>query len=226
MGVKKIIPVKVRKFLLQLHQQYFWKRAIKTYQEQINNGKIPDTTLLRQLVYGWGNQGFSAQINYMETCIANTMNSEGLIFECGSGLSTILIGCIAKKQGRKMVSFEHFDFWGQKVQKELLKNNLNYNQIYIRSLKDYGNFDWYDTTNFSCEKIGLCICDAPPGNTRGGRRGFVYLFKDHFLPHAKILVDDTIREDEQLMIKEWQTILPMDVVFSGSNDPHAILTLS
>lgn len=225
MRIQDIIPVSMRKFLLKTHQQYVWPSALKEYKTLIESGLYPSKELIKKLVYGWGNQGFSAQIDYIDTCISNTLNTNGLIFECGSNLSTILIGIIAKKQGRKMVSFEHIDFWANRIQKELDKNNLDSNQIFVRQLKDYGNFSWYNIDGLEFEKIGLCICDAPPGNTKGGRRGFLFLFKDYLLSGAVILVDDTIREDERNMIIEWEKIRPIEVEFKGNFDPHAILRI-
>jgi len=225
MRIQDLIPVSTRKFLLKLHQQSVWPGALAAYKKLIESGQHPSKELIQKLVYGWGNQGFSAQINYIDTCIKSAVSTEGLIFECGSGLSTILIGIIAKKQGRKMVSFEHIDFWANRIQKELDQNNLNNNQIFVRQLKDYGNYAWYNTDGLEFDKIGLCICDAPPGDTKGGRRGFLYLFKDQLLPGAVVLVDDTIREDERNMITEWEQIKPMSVEFKGDFDPHAILTI-
>lgn len=225
MRIQDIIPESVRKFLLDTHQSWLWPKVLEEYKKEIEGNRIPSEKLIKKLVYAWGNQGFSAQIDYIKTCINKTINSEGLIFECGSGLSTILLGIIAKKQNREMVSFEHIDFWAKRIQKELDKNKISNNTIYTRGLKDYGAFAWYDIDNFDCGKIGLCICDAPPGNTKGGRRGFFYLFKDHLLPNSIILVDDTIRKDEQKMIQEWEKEKPMTVEFSGILDPHAILTI-
>jgi len=225
MRVTDIIPVSIRKSLLKFHQSLLWPKALREYKNIIEANQIPSDELIKRLVYAWGNQGFSAQIDYIRTCIEKTQQSEGMIFECGSGLSTILLGIIAKKQNRKMVSFEHIDFWAQRIQKELDKNGITSNTIYTRKLKDYGNFAWYDTDGFECGKIGLSICDAPPGNTKGGRTGFMHLFKDNLLPNSVILVDDTIREDEQKMIKEWEKMVPMSVEFSGVIDPHAILTI-
>ncbi|NHM06449.1 hypothetical protein G4D82_04385 [Flavobacterium sp. CYK-4] len=225
MRVQDIIPISIRKSLLKIHQSTVWPKALKAYKECIAANQMPSEELIKKLVYGWGNQGFSAQIDYIKTCIDKTMKSEGLIFECGSGLSTILLGIIAQKQGRKMVSFEHIDFWAARIQKELDKNQMTANTIYTRGLKDYGAFAWYDIDGFQCEPIGLCICDAPPGNTKGGRRGFLYLFREYLKTGAIILVDDTIREDEQLMIQEWEKELPMSIEFSGVFDPHAILRI-
>jgi len=225
MRVQDIIPVSIRKSLLTIHQSYIWPNALQEYKNEINANRIPSEKLIKKLVYAWGNQGFSAQINYIQTCIDKTLKSEGLIFECGSGLSTILLGLIAKKQNRKMISFEHIDFWAKRIQKELDKNQMDNNIIYSRELKDYGSYAWYNIDGIKCETIGLCICDAPPADTKGGRRGFLYLFKDCLLPASIILVDDTIREDEQKMIQEWEKIVPMTIEFSGKLDPHATLII-
>lgn len=225
MRIQDIIPVSIRKELLKRHQEWLWPRVFKQYRRAIDEQQIPSRELIKKLVYAWGNQGFSAQIDYIDTCINKTLNSEGLIFECGSGLSTLLIGTIAKKQNRQMISFEHIGLWADRIQKELKKNQLDTNTIYHRELKDYGAYAWYNIDNFACDKIGMCICDAPPGNTKGGRRGFMYQFKNHFLPGSIILVDDTVRADEQQMIEEWKRMLPMTVEFSGKLDPHAIVTI-
>ncbi len=225
MRIQDVIPDSIRTVLLKKHQAWLWPIVLKKYKIEIDANRIPSKKLIKKLVYAWGNQGFSAQIDYMHTCIDKTLESEGLIFECGSGLSTILLGIIAKKQNRKMISFEHIDFWAQRIQNELDKNHITNNIIYTRGLKDYGDFAWYDIDDFKCEKIGLCICDAPPGNTKGGRRGFLYLFKDYLFPNSIILVDDTIREDERKMIQEWEKVLPMSIEFSGVFDPHAILRI-
>jgi predicted O-methyltransferase YrrM len=172
-----------------------------------------------------GKSRVSAQIDYLETCIEKTQQSEALIFECGSGLSTILLGFIAKKQNRKMVSFEHIASWAKRVQKEIDRNQLINNEIILRSLKDYGTFSWYNIDGIELEKIGLCICDAPPGDTKGGRRGFFNLYQNHLLPNSIILVDDVIRDDEKKMIHEWGKVKPMSIEFCGDFDPHALLSI-
>lgn len=80
-----------------------------------------------------------------------------LIFECGCGLSTLLLAVIAKKKNIKMISFEHIPEWGYRVQNELRKYNLINNELYIRPLLNYGDFDWYDIENINIDNIGLCI---------------------------------------------------------------------
>jgi len=225
MRIQDILPKSLRKFLLKIHQGWVWPGYFKAYTEIINAGSLPDETLIRKLIYAWGNQGYSAQINYLQTMLQHALHTRGVIVECGSGLSTLMMGVIAKKRNMQMYSFEHFPFWAQRVQKEIDRCNLSQNTLYVTPLKSYGSFDWYDTGNVDISNIGLCICDAPPGDTRGGRRGFLPLFLNKMLPNAVILIDDTSRMDEQNMIREWQSLCDFTVTFSGVTDPHAILVL-
>jgi len=224
MRVQEIIPVSIRKKLLKLHQNFIWKSTFNSYKNAIENNEKPSKALLKRLIYSWGNQGFSAQVDYLETCVNFGLSTEGTIVECGSGLSTLVLGVIAKHKNRKMISFEHIDFWAQKIQLIMDENQLN-NILYVRKLKKYGDFEWYDIDNLEIPTIGLCICDAPPSDTLGGRRGFFNLLKDKLESNSIILVDDTIREDEQLMIEEWKKQTPMEVNFYGSFDPHAVLKI-
>jgi hypothetical protein len=135
------------------------------------------------------------------------------------------VGVIAKKRKISLFSFEHFPMWAQRVQQEIDCHRLTSNKLYLTPLKNYGSFDWYDIDNIDLDNIGLCVCDAPPGDTKGGRRGFLYLFLKKMRSNAVILVDDTSRIDEQQMIKEWQNLCDFTVTFSGEIDPHAILVL-
>lgn len=202
-----------------------WSIYFKKYIKTIEKGLIPDIKLTQKLIFSWGNEGYSSQTDYINTMIKFATETNGLILECGSGLSTLLIGVIAKNRKIGMVSFEHIPAWAGKVKKELDKYGLTHNEIYVRPLINYGDFDWYDIDNIDIPEIRLCICDGPPGNTFGGRKGMLFLFKEKVTSGAIILVDDTIRKAEQKMIKQWQKILPIDVVFKGRNDPHAILII-
>jgi len=124
-----------------------------------------------------------------------------------------------------MISIEHHPKWAAKVQTEIKKYKLTNNQIFLSNLINYGDFDWYNIDNINISDIDLCICDAPPGNIFGGRKGFLYLFKDKVHNGTIILVDDIIREAEQKMIKEWSNIIPFDIIQKAENDPHAILKI-
>jgi len=190
----------------------------------INSSSTIDGDLIRNLRYSWGNSGFSAKSEYINTLIKYSKKTDGLILECGSGLSTLLIAPIAKMKGIQMISLEHNEFWANRVKNQLDKYNLRNSKIYLRPLIQYENFDWYDVANDNDIKdIALCICDAPPGKTRGGRKGFLYLLHNKLATNSVVLVDDTVREEERSMINEWKSILDLEVDFKGIDENHAIL---
>lgn len=223
--LSRIVPSSPRKKIHKMYLNLLWSIYYKEYLKYINSNSFPGTKLIKNLVYAWGKAGWSAQQDYIETLIKYAKNTTNLIFECGSGLSTLLIGPIAKKRQLKMISFEHKTDWANRVQFQINKYKLTCNNILLRPLINYGDFEWYDIKDVNIPEIGLCICDAPPGNTYGGRKGFLYLFKNKVIKGTVILVDDTIRDAEQNMIEEWKNIQNFDVEFKGLNDQHAILTI-
>jgi hypothetical protein len=228
MKLKSIIPESIKKYLryfLRKHKEYVWPKAINEYKSNVYSGQIPSRKLLKKVRYAWGNKGFSSKLDYLEACLQYAINSNGIILECGSGLSTILVGIIAKKQNRSVISLEHNEFWYELVRKEIELHALNSVKIYLTKIKDYDCYEWYDTSDIIINEIGLCICDGPPSNIKGGRKGFLYLLNDNLLPGAIILVDDTIREAENIMIDEWKKIKPMNIEYYGVHYTYAVLKI-
>ena len=111
------------------------------------------------------------------------------------------------------------------MRNEIKKNTLTSSNIYHTEIKDYDCYEWYDTNNIIINEIGLCICDGPPSNIKGGRKGFLYQLSDNLLPGAIILVDDTIREAENIMIDEWKKIKPMNIEYFGVHYTYAVLKI-
>lgn len=223
--VKNIIPFSLRKYLLSIHQQYVFKRAVNELKLMIDRNVI-DKKLLERLIYGWGNQGYSAQTDYLETCIEYAYKTNKAILECGTGLSTIVVGMIAQKKGVELFSFEHHKEWGTKVSKAIQKIGLKSVSININPLKDYGLYCWYDihTANIPSD-IGLVICDGPPAQTKGGRFGLVPQIDSLFVPGAVILMDDTARDAERIVMEKWKELKSFDIIQKGEHDLHSILIL-
>ncbi len=174
--LKYLLPLFVRKSLKKIYQKLFWSYYFKEYLKSVEKGIIPNKKLLQKLIETWGNQSFSAKVDFCETIIEFASKTDKLILECGSGLSTLLLGAIAKKNNIKIVSLEHMDNWAEKVEKELSKYHLNNNQVLVCPLVDYGDFVWYKYNELSDQEIGLCICDGPPGsNLEAGRDSYINL---------------------------------------------------
>jgi len=223
--LRSLLPPQIRKAILSTHQQWIWPALYRKYINVIESDERPQLPLIEKLIYAWGNQGFSGKSGYIESCIDCASHAQGAIFECGTGLTTLLIAPIARKKNLRIISVEHIPKWADKVTTQLRKFGLTQNELIVSPIIQYDNFSWYDQRLIPPIKISLCICDAPPGDTWGGRKGFLYLFKDHLEPGSKILVDDTIRQAERTMIEEWQDILKFDQEIKGGLDPHAILTI-
>lgn len=180
-----------------------------------------ESYVISDLIYGWGNSSWGAAPEYLVSCMQHALVSNGPILECGSGLSTILIGIIARKRGITHWALEHMPVWGERVQK-----CLNAYQIYsvvlcVKSLKDYDNFSWYDPPLESMpDRFTLVICDGPPGSIRGGRYGLVPIMKERLKPGCVILLDDAAREQEQTIAGKWEAELGASSEILGSKKPY------
>jgi hypothetical protein len=163
---------------------------------------IPD------LIYGWGNVGWSAPSEYLVRCVECALASEGPSLECGSGLSTILVGAVAAKMGYTHWVLEHTQGWADRVQACLRKYGVDSVASCTKPLRDYGEFVWYDPPLESMpDEFALVVCDGPPSDTRGGRYGLVPIMKERLGPGCIVLLDDAIREHEQLTAMRWEAQL-------------------
>ena len=100
------MPRKWHNYLRSIIGELIFRRAIKRCIQNPELCLDPDNGLLHDLVYGWGNS-WSAQHEYLAACLEAALQSEGPILECGSGLSTVLLGAIADCKGYKLYSFEN-----------------------------------------------------------------------------------------------------------------------
>jgi predicted O-methyltransferase YrrM len=183
-----------------------------------------ETSLIERLIYGWGNQGFSAQADYLRTCIEYALKTNANVLECGSGLSTIIVGLIVQKRSLRLISLEHNGTWGTKVKAVIEKLGLNNVYVHVKPLKDYGAFRWYDMDGAQLPpSVGIVICDGPPAQTPGGRYGLVPVVGTLLRSGTAILMDDTIREEERMIIEKWRPLLNFKMIEKGLQTPHAIL---
>jgi predicted O-methyltransferase YrrM len=182
--------------------------------------------VVAKLIYGWGNEGYSALDEYLAVCIDRVLTTSGPTLECGSGLSTVLLGAIAKKRGQGYWALEHTPQWAKKVQSYLDKYKLDNVVLCSKPLKDYGDFCWYDVPLKSMpDSYFLVVCDGPPGDTKGGRYGLVPIMRERLAPGSVILLDDAEREHEFETAKRWEVELGAPFKFSGSVKPYIEMTL-
>jgi len=177
----------------------------------------PENNRIKDLISGWGNQGYSALGDYIAAGIAQALVSKGPILECGSGLTTVLLGAIGKARGYAIWTLEHKSKWAKKTRQALDRYKIDSVTLCEAPLRDYGKFSWYDPPLSSMpDQFSLVICDGPPGRTKGGRSGLLPIMGNRFAPGCMILLDDAHRDQEMETAQRWGEKLNTSVEILGS----------
>jgi len=163
-----------------------------------------DRDLLAELVRGWANEGWSAWEEFLTGCAAQARVTRGPILECGSGLTTLLIGTIAQARGLPVWALEHSPAWGAHVLRALAAHRIRSVRLCLAPMTRYGGFTWY-TPPLSAmpERFSLVVCDGPPAGIEGGRVGLVPVMRHRLAPGAVILLDDAGRRHERAIASRW-----------------------
>ena len=179
-----------------------------------------DPQVLTDLVYGWGNS-WSAQLEYLVATLEHVRDAKGPVLECGSGLSTILIGAVAQARGVEVLTLEHEPKYAARVRDYLDKYDIRSVNLFVAPLKSYGDFDWYQVPRLDSitEKFSVVICDGPPGATRGGRYGLVPVMLEKLNQDCTILLDDGARAEEQSIAARWAPTLSSTGEILGKQKP-------
>lgn len=177
------------------YRKWIFSRALKRFAEDPRASDcFPD------LIYGWGNSGWSTDPEYARACIDEALDADGPILECGSGLTTILLGIVAKSTHNTVISLEHEPEWAKRVQAYVAKYCSESVKLIVSPIRSFGDFDWYDFPD-SLPSPSLVICDGPPASTKGGRSGLVAIGVR--LQGAVVLVDDICRDAERELAYHW-----------------------
>lgn len=221
--IKAVVPQSVRSYLGRQHRHYVLMRAMRQVTrepEQVNE------ELLDDLIYGWGNEGWSAQHEYLAECWTQAAACNGAILECGSGLTTLLLGAVAGHRGQVVWALEHNREWGERVRQHLKELEIDSVRLFTAPLRDYGTYHWYDPPLEAMpEQFELVVCDGPPSDTPGGRYGLLPVMRGHLRAATRILLDDAARPGERDAIAAWKREVPLSASFRGDHKCFSVLTL-
>jgi len=203
--VRKLFPKWIKRPLKRalLRRQL---RAVIEKMRKLSDGQVPSRQLLSELITAWSNEGYSANLDYLEEVANQAISAKGPILECGSGVTTILIGILSAQRKTEVWSLEHFPEWRKRVVDVLAHNNIKGVQVCSSPLIEYGEFVWYDPPFAKIPKeFSLVVCDGPPGATKGGRYGLLPVMGSRLPTGSIILLDDAGRPAEMEMINRWQS---------------------
>src|SRR5438309_6903106 len=74
-------------------------------------GTVPDHRLLAELRSAWDNEGFTADLDYLAEVARLAAATPGPVLECGSGLTTLLLGALAGRPRGEGWALGHDPQW-------------------------------------------------------------------------------------------------------------------
>lgn len=208
---RRLLPPATQEWIKAARRTARLARGVHRLRRVPGDRTIPREVLVH-LRRAWGNRGYSAPDAFLEVIADRARNTGGPILECGSGLSTLVLGVVAGQQGAEVWSLEHDLDWLRAIEAQIRRFRVRGVRLIHAPLRAYDGFDWYGLppdlslpANFT-----VIICDGPPGTTtRGGRYGLLPVLGDRFGPGAEILLDDAARLEEQAVVARWAEERPM-----------------
>jgi predicted O-methyltransferase YrrM len=220
---RAVVPRRTRRYLRELQRRSQFDRAMARLAEpdpQAADGL--SGALARQLIYGWANEKMSASEEFLQAIFRHATESTGPILECGSGLSSLVLGIAARRTGQRVWSLEDDPFWRSVVRSALRRFEIDNVEVCAAPLRAYGDFEWYEPPRQKLPRdFALVICDGPQGTTPGGRYGLIPVLGKHLRSGCVILLDDATRAGEQEVLAKWHDELHVSHEMIGSAKPFA-----
>lgn len=199
----RLVPLSGARAVKRLVRRARLHRAV-VRAARLEPGRVPDRRLLRELRAGWGNRDWAAPLDYLEEVARQAAATRDPILECGSGLTTLLLGLVAARRGIEVWSLEHDPAWHARVARALDLPGMGTVHLHLAPLRDYGAFAWYEPPLAQMpSSFALVVCDGPPEGTRGGRYGLMPVIGERLAPGAVVLLDDAEREGERGVVRRW-----------------------
>jgi len=129
-------------------RRYRYDRAemLKRVLKRLLHARAPRavSVIWTDAIFGWGNERWTAEAPYLREVVASAEKAKGPILECGSGLTTLMMGAIASRRGIQLHSLEHNPEWHARVSEAIEQFHLTNVTVHLAPLRDFGSFDWYD----------------------------------------------------------------------------------
>jgi len=224
--IRKKAPVRLKKATKKAVRRYrLWRAAGEI--ARLPLGQPPSREMLSALMVAWGNPEYAAKLDYLEEVAARAATTAGPILECGSGITTIVMGLMAGRRGVAVWSLEHWPDWHKRVTDVIRHNRIQGVEVCFSPIRKFDGFSWYDAPLAKLpRRFSLIICDGPPGDTLGGRCGINTVMRERLVPGTLILLDDAHRPSEQEVVDRWSSEAnPRLRVQGGSAETFAVLEI-
>ncbi|MCK4783655.1 MAG: hypothetical protein KAV87_07895 [Desulfobacteraceae bacterium] len=201
--IKRFVPEVMKNFMKAAVRDYKLRRSV-AFITGLPDEKIADPDELHKLRIAFGNIGFSGDHMYLCEVAKRVGKATGTVLECGSGVSTIIMGILAARHGTKVVSFEQDETYYGAIQHDLRILRIASVQVYHTPLCNYGSYDWYDIRSLDLpDHFEYVFCDGP-AFCRGWRSGLVPALKERGIAIGEILCDDADDPHAPEMLLQWE----------------------
>lgn len=148
------------------------------------------------------------------------------VVECGSGISSIVIGYILEKnKGGRLYSLEHLEEYAVKNTQSIKRHGLE-NQVQILHAPlierqvNHETFKWYKTTQIADNQlIDVLVIDGPTGH----RYAVLPILFHQLSDTAVIIIDDCKREKDSKNIMRWLQEFPLTAEWLDTEKGTCIL---
>src|SRR6267378_5559434 len=159
-SLKRLVPAKLKRRVKRVVLERTFERAVQQI-TGLSPGQVPTREMLIGLQEGWTNRGFVAKYDYLEEVARRAATTSGPILECGSGLTTVLLGLLAGRRGVETWSLEHIPLWHERVTERLRRYRIPGVHLCLSNLREYSGFSWYDPQKDTLpDEFQLVICDG------------------------------------------------------------------
>jgi hypothetical protein len=162
----------------------------------------PNPPVLEYLRSVWGPTVGAASASLLYTLCNSATRCRQPILECGSGLSTLLLGIYAPVP---VWSLEESTPWAEYISTALRRYKIEGVTVVHCPLRQYANFSWYQLPQELPPTFDLMLCDGPQAYNREGlpRYGLIPLLGERLSEDGHILLDDTDRPSEAETLRLW-----------------------
>jgi predicted O-methyltransferase YrrM len=137
-------------------------------------------------------------------------NKPRLVFECSSGLTTLMLARCCQINGRgKVVSLENGEEYAEATQSYLDKYGLQEYAAVIFAPLEAAEYDeieylWYARKSVPDQAIEMLVIDGPPGFIgKHARYPAVPVCYPYLADQCRIFMDDAARPDEREIVELW-----------------------
>lgn len=192
--------------------------------QQLRAASAPSRKLLEAIGRAWGNEGFAADIEYIEETALRVAQCRGPVLECGTGVTTIIAGVMAEKCGIEVWCLEQDAQWLEFVERRLSRSVVRNVHVLYAPLRQYGDYAWYDIDSLTLPRcFAVALCDGPAvfeANCGAAhlqwRYGLLPVLVKAGIDVGEIMMDDANETRAPAMLERWGKEFAMEHQISRS----------